>query len=105
MMQGMAASNTVIQTLVPEDKRGRVMSYYTMAFVGMAPLGSLLAGSLAHHFGAPRAVMISGAFCVAGAAWFTTQLKAVRKAMRPIYVEMGIIRSEVEPALADQVGS
>jgi MFS family permease len=105
MMQGMAASNTVIQTLVPEDKRGRVMSYYTMAFVGMAPWGSLLAGSLAHHFGAPRAVMISGAFCVAGAAWFTTQLKAVRKAMRPIYVEMGIIRSEVEPALADQVGS
>jgi len=65
MMQGMAASNTVIQTLVPEDKRGRVMSYYTMAFVGMAPWGSLLAGSLAHHFGAPRAVMISGAFCVA----------------------------------------
>jgi MFS family permease len=105
MMQGMAASNTVIQTLVPEDKRGRVMSYYTMAFVGMAPWGSLLAGSLAHHFGAPRAVMISGAFCVAGAAWFTTQLKAVRKDIRPIYVEMGIIRSEVEPALQDQAGN
>ena len=105
MMQGMAASNTVIQTLVPEDKRGRVMSYYTMAFVGMAPWGSLLAGSLAHHFGAPRAVMISGAFCVAGAVWFTTQLKAVRKDMRPIYVEMGIIRSEVEPTLQDQAGN
>ncbi|HEX3818753.1 MAG TPA: MFS transporter [Candidatus Sulfotelmatobacter sp.] len=105
MMQGMAASNTVIQTLVPEDKRGRVMSYYTMAFVGMAPWGSLLAGSLAHHFGAPRAVMISGAFCVAGAVWFTTQLKLVRKDMRPIYVEMGIIRSTVEPALEDQAGS
>ena len=51
MMQGLAASNTVIQTLVPEDKRGRVMSYYTMAFVGMAPFGSLLAGGLAHTFG------------------------------------------------------
>ncbi|HEY1679738.1 MAG TPA: MFS transporter [Candidatus Sulfotelmatobacter sp.] len=105
MMQGMAASNTVIQTLVPEDKRGRVMSFYTMAFVGMAPWGSLLAGSLAHHFGAPRAVIISGAFCVVGAAWFTTQLKPVRAAMRPIYVEMGIIRSTIEPALEDRAGS
>jgi MFS family permease len=53
MMQGMAASNTVIQTIVTEDKRGRVMSYYTMAFMGMAPFGSLLAGTMAHAFGAP----------------------------------------------------
>jgi len=104
MMQGLAASNTVIQTLVPEDKRGRVMSYYTMAFVGMAPFGSLLAGSLAHKLGAPHAIMITGAFCVAGSIWFTTQLKPIRKIMRPIYVEMGIIRSELEPAMEDQVG-
>jgi MFS family permease len=104
MMQGMAASNTVIQTLVPEDKRGRVMSYYTMAFVGMAPFGSLLAGGLAHQLGAPKAVMITGAFCLAGAAWFSTQLKSIRTIMRPIYVEMGIIRSELGPALEDQVG-
>jgi MFS family permease len=104
MMQGLAASNTVIQTLVPEDKRGRVMSYYTMAFVGMAPFGSLLAGSLAHQLGAPHAIMITGAFCVAGSIWFTTQLKPIRKVMRPIYVEMGIIRSELEPALEDKVG-
>jgi len=104
MMQGMAASNTVIQTLVPEEMRGRVMSYYTMAFVGMAPFGSLLAGSLAHRFGAPHAVMITGAFCVAGSIWFTTQLKSIRKVMRPIYIEMGIIRSNLEPAMEDQVG-
>ena len=104
MMQGLAASNTVIQTLVPEDKRGRVMSYYTMAFVGMAPFGSLLAGGLAHRMGAPHAVMITGAFCLAGSLWFTTQLKSIRKIMRPIYVEMGIIRSEMEPAMEDQVG-
>jgi len=104
MMQGLAASNTVIQTLVPEDKRGRVMSYYTMAFVGMAPFGSLLAGALAHRLGAPHAVMITGAFCVAGSIWFTTQLKSIRQIMRPIYVEMGIIRSELEPAMEDQVG-
>jgi len=104
MMQGMAASNTVIQTLAPEEMRGRVMSYYTAAFVGMAPFGSLLAGSLAHRFGAPRAVIITGAFCVAGAAWFTTQLRPIRKIMRPIYIEMGIIRSTFEPALEDRAG-
>ena len=104
MMQGLAASNTVIQTLVPEDMRGRVMSYYTMAFVGMAPFGSLLAGTLAHRFGAPHAVMVTGAFCVAGSIWFTTQLKAIRTVMRPIYIEMGIIRSHLEPAMEDQVG-
>jgi MFS family permease len=104
MMQGLAASNTVIQTLVPEDMRGRVMSYYTMAFVGMAPFGSLLAGMLAHRFGAPHAVMVTGAFCVTGSIWFTTQLKAIRKVMRPIYIEMGIIRSHLEPAMEDQVG-
>jgi MFS family permease len=104
MMQGLAASNTVIQTLVPEDKRGRVMSYYTMAFVGMTPFGSLLAGGLAHRLGAPHAVMITGAFCLVGSAWFSTQLKAIRKIMRPIYIELGIIRSELQPALEDQVG-
>jgi MFS family permease len=91
LMQCVAASNTVIQTLVPEDKRSRVMSYYTMAFVGMAPFGSLLAGGLAHYLGAPRAVMITGAACVLGAVWFAFELPAVRKVMRPIYVEMGIL--------------
>jgi MFS family permease len=105
MMQGLAASNTVIQTLVPEDKRGRVMSYYTMAFVGMAPFGSLLAGALAHRFGAPHAVMITGTCCLIGAAWFATQLKSVRTIMRPIYIEMGIIQSPMEPALEDHAGT
>ena len=104
MMQGLAASNTVIQTLVPEDKRGRVMSYYTMAFVGMAPFGRLLAGGLAHRLGAPMAVMITGAFCLAGAVWFTTQLQSIRKVMRPIYIEMGIVKNGTEPSLEDQVG-
>jgi MFS family permease len=105
MMQGLAASNTVIQTLVPEDKRGRVMSYYTMAFVGMTPFGSLLAGTLAHRFGAPHAVIITGTFCLVGAAWYTTQLKSIRSIMRPIYIEMGIIQSPAEPLLEEQAGS
>jgi MFS family permease len=91
MMQGMAASNTVIQTIVSEDKRGRVMSYYTMAFVGMAPFGSLLAGSMANAVGAPWTVIVSGALVLAAAAWFATRLPAVRRDIRPIYMEMGIL--------------
>ncbi len=96
MMQAMAASNTVIQTLVSEDKRGRVMSYYTMAFMGMAPFGSLLAGTMAHQVGAPWTVIFNGAVVLLGAAWFTSQLPAVRRVIRPIYQEMGILPPEDE---------
>jgi MFS family permease len=91
MMQGMAASNTVIQTIVTDDKRGRVMSYYTMAFMGMAPFGSLLAGSMANAVGAPWTVMMNGSVILVGAAWFATRLPALRLQIRPIYREMGII--------------
>jgi MFS family permease len=91
MMQGMAASNTIIQTLVTEDKRGRVMSYYTMAFVGMAPFGSLLAGSMANAVGAPLTVIINGVAVLLGAAWFVTRYGALRRTVRPIYRELGII--------------
>jgi MFS family permease len=99
MMQGMAASNTIIQTLVSEDMRGRVMSYYTMAFVGMAPFGSLLAGSMASWVGAPWTVIINGSLVVLGAAWFLTQYPAVRRSVRPIYRELGII-----PAPPEELG-
>ncbi len=102
MMQGLTSSNTIIQTIVPEDKRGRVMSYYTMAFVGMAPFGSLLAGSLAQAMGAQRTVVVSGVACILGAGWFFTQMKALRKDMRPIYERLGIVpvreMAEVEEA-------
>jgi MFS family permease len=94
MMQGMAGSNTVIQTIVSEDKRGRVMSYYTMAFMGMAPFGSLLAGTMAHAVGAPWTVIVNGGVVVLGAAWFATQLPAVRRVIRPVYQEMGILPPE-----------
>ncbi len=104
MMRGMAASNTIIQTIVPEDKRGRVMSYYTMAFVGMAPFGSLLAGGLAHWVGAPVTLMITGAFCIAGAAWFATQLPKIRVHIRPIYRDLGILPAEVVAVIADGSG-
>lgn len=91
MMQCAAAVNTVIQSLVTEDKRARVMSYYTMAFVGSAPFGSLLAGMLAHKIGAPHTVMITGACCMAGALWFTVQLPQVNAEMRPVYEAKGVL--------------
>jgi len=91
LMQGASVSNTIIQSLVPEDKRARVMSYYTMAFFGGAPFGSLLAGTLAHRIGAPHTVMVTGAFCVAGSLWFTLALPKVRTVMRPIYERMGLL--------------
>ena len=91
MMQGVTASNTILQTLVDEKMRGRVMSYYTMAFVGMAPFGSLLAGALAHAIGAPRTVIISGVACIAGSFWFWSRMKGIRAVMRPIYERLGIV--------------
>jgi len=92
MMQGLTASNTIIQTLVDEKMRGRVMSYYTMAFVGMAPFGSLLAGTLAHAIGAPRTVIVSGIACILGGLWFWTRIPRLRREMRPIYERLGIVQ-------------
>ena len=89
MMQGVTTSNTILQTLVDEKMRGRVMSYYTMAFVGMAPFGSLLAGALAHAIGAPHTVIISGIACILGSLWFWTRMPAIRNEMRPIYQRLG----------------
>ncbi len=91
MMQQMASTNTILQTIVTEEKRGRVMSYYTMAFVGMAPFGSLLAGTVAARIGAPDTLLISGICCIAGAAWFAMHLPQVRSEVRPIYRELGIL--------------
>lgn len=88
MMQGMAVSNTIIQTISAEDKRGRVMSYYTIAFVGMAPFGSLLAGSLANRIGAPLTVIVTGSLVLMGGLWFSTKYREIKNAMRPIYVEL-----------------
>jgi len=104
MMQGMTASNTIIQTLVPEDKRGRVMSYYTVAFVGMAPFGSLLAGALGHTIGSQRTVMVSGVACIIGALWFWTRLKSIRKEMRPVYEQLGILKPEA-PVIVEEEAS
>jgi MFS family permease len=91
MMQQMAASNTVLQTIVDDDKRGRVMSFYSMAFMGMAPIGSLIAGIAATHIGAPHTLMIGGVFCILGAGWFAFHLPIIRASIRPIYIRLGIL--------------
>jgi MFS family permease len=91
LMQAAAISNTIIQSLVPEDKRARAMSYYTMAFFGAAPFGSLLAGALAHRIGAPHTVILTGACCVAGSLWFTFELPKIRTVIRPIYEDLGLL--------------
>jgi len=95
MMVQMASSNTVLQTIVEEDKRGRVMSFYAMAFMGMVPFGSLLAGSLANNIGAPYTVMIGGIACILGSVMFAKKLPSLRKIAHPIYVEKGIISDEL----------
>ena len=87
----MAASNTLLQTLVDDDKRGRVMSFYTMGFMGATPVGSLIAGSLASKIGAPWTVFIGGLVCIIGAFFFARRLPILRELARPIYVKMGII--------------
>jgi MFS family permease len=91
MMMQMASTNTVIQTIVDDEKRGRVMSFYTMAFLGTAPFGSLLAGALSTRIGAPNTVLLSGLLCLASAAWFGRELPAIRRVVRPIYIRMGIL--------------
>jgi MFS family permease len=91
MMQSASASNTIIQTLVPEDKRARVISYYAMAYFGSAPIGSLLAGALAQKIGASHTIIITGTFCLLGSLWFSLQMPKVRTVMRPIYQEMGLL--------------
>jgi MFS family permease len=95
MMVQMASGNTVLQTIVDEDKRGRVMSFYTMAFMGMVPFGGLFAGSLASTIGAPATVMIGGFACLLGAILFATKLPSLRMMVRPIYVSKGIIQDEL----------
>jgi MFS family permease len=91
VMTEMAASNTILQTIVDDDKRGRVMSFFAMAFFGVAPLGSLLAGGMASRFGAAPVVQLAGAMCITGSLVFAWRLPALRKIIRPIYERMGIL--------------
>jgi MFS family permease len=97
MMVTMAATNTIIQTIVTEELRGRVMAYYTMAFLGTAPIGSLIAGVVADRIGPTRTILVGGVCCLGVAVWFAARLPAIRAMVRPIYLERGIIAAaEIE---------
>lgn len=91
MMMQTAGSNTILQTLSNDDMRGRVMSFYTVAFRGMAPFGSLWAGTFADKFGAPLTVLISGIVCLGAGILFFKNLKIIRIAAKPIYQQKGLI--------------
>lgn len=86
-----AASNTFLQTIVEDDKRGRLMSLYTMSFLGMIPVGNLLGGLLASRIGATNTLIIDGIACILGSIIFSRQLPALRQIMRPIYEKKGIL--------------
>jgi MFS family permease len=96
MMVQMASANTILQTIVEDDKRGRVMAFYAMAFMGMTPFGSLFAGTLASRIGAPATNIIGGALCILGAFIFARNLPKLQEMVRPIYIKNGIL-----PAVAD----
>jgi MFS family permease len=96
MMLQTAASNTIIQTVVEEDKRGRVMSLLAMSLFGTVPLGSLIAGALASRIGAENTILIGGGICVGAAGLFVRALPEVRRAVQPVYERMGILAKSEE---------
>ena len=91
MISQFAGCNTILQTIVEEDKRGRVMSLFIMTSIGTIPFGSLLAGSIAQVVGTPQTIRISGLLCIFGAVMLAVRLPAFRAMIHPIYVKKGII--------------
>jgi len=98
-MVHMASSNTLLQLITEEDKRGRVMSFYTMAFMGTVPIGSITSGSLAAHSNVHIVLFGCGILCLIASALFWKKLPVLREKIRPIYAEKGII-----PQVAKGIG-
>jgi MFS family permease len=103
VMVQMASINTILQTIVDDDKRGRVMSLHVTAFIGIAPLGSLLAGITAAYLGAPHTLLLSGLLSIAVMFFFAKKLSHIRRLIHPIYVRKGII-PEVAAGLQTATG-
>jgi MFS family permease len=104
-MVQMASCNTLIQTVVEEDKRGRVMSIYTMAFVGLAPFGSLVAGAVAARIGANETVMISGVLSTLLAIGFASRLKLIRRLLSQLNVAQGSGDAPLAQAVSTEIVS
>jgi MFS family permease len=86
----MAAGNTVLQTIVDDDKRGRVMSLYSVSFLGITPFGSLLGGALADVIGATNTLIIAGITCILDSLFFRKQLRALKIIVYNIYQQKGV---------------
>ncbi len=91
MMLQAASANTILQTIVDEHLRGRVMAFYSVAVLGTTPIGSLLAGILAEHIGAPHTILIGAIACIAAGGWFAFRRPMLAEHVRPIYIERGIL--------------
>ncbi len=85
-----AATNIILQTIVADRLRGRVASFYTLAFLGVAPLGNLAAGAIAGAFGTKFTFALNGVLAVLASVWFWRQLPELRTVLRPIYEELGV---------------
>jgi MFS family permease len=96
MISQMASCNTMLQSLAEDDKRGRVMSFYTIAYRGMYPLGSLFAGYLASEVGAPATLFLGGVCVLLGGAWYARSLSAMREAIQPVIAKMGFVGPDAE---------
>jgi MFS family permease len=94
MMIEITSSNTLLQTISDDDKRGRVMSFYTLAFMGTVPLGNLLSGSLSDLIGVQNTLLFGGVCCIIGAIIFAAKLPTIRKLVRPIYIRKELIVAE-----------
>jgi predicted MFS family arabinose efflux permease len=86
-----ASTNTILQTIAEDRLRGRIAAFYTLAFVGVTPLGNLAAGALAGLVGVQATFLVNGLVAACGALWLQRRLPVVRAALRPIYRELGIV--------------
>jgi len=98
VMVQMASVNIILQTIVDDDKRGRVLSLHTMSFIGMVPFGNLLAGIVAEHIGAPKTLLFSGFFSIAAMLMFLKQLPEIRRLIEPIYLKKEVIEESLNAA-------
>lgn len=98
MVLSLSSINTMLQTLADEDKRGRVMSFYAMALMGTAPIGNLMAGSVASGIGIRYTLLLCGIIIIITGVWFELNRKRLRRFIRQIYVTKGIL-----PPLIDEI--
>jgi MFS family permease len=96
MMLQAAASNTILQTVVDERLRGRVMAFYSVAIMGLQPIGALLSGIIAERIGASMTIFYGAVFCLAGGVWFGMRRTKLAELIRPIYIERGILSTPAE---------